>query len=236
MSTPEPRPLVEARAVAKSFSGVQALRHADFDLRPGEIHAIVGENGAGKSTFIKIVTGALTPDSGTLRIDGHDVAHNTPNLARSLGVRVIYQQPSLFPQLTVAENIPVLQNEDPGVWQRVLDTHHARYNPADDIEKELVQDIAFCLWRMRRVRGVEAAIWDIAMEDQAEQLEEKYSSPTERTRKAFAFKSEPQLQLVSRYEGRLRRAYERAIVNLAQYRSGRACSSAHESSADENDK
>ena len=126
------------------------------------------------------------------------------------------------------DNIPVLKNEDPAVWQRVVDTHHARYRPVDDIEKELVEDIAFCLWRMRRVRGVEAAIWDIAMEDQAEQLEEKYSTPTERTRKAFAFKSEPQLQLVSRYEGRLRRAYERAIANLAQYRSGRACSSGHE--------
>ena len=71
------------------------------------------------------------------------------------------------------DNIPVLKNEDPAVWQRVVDTLYARYRPVDDIEKELVEDIAFCLWRMRRVRGVEAAIWDIAMEDQAEQLEEK---------------------------------------------------------------
>jgi hypothetical protein len=65
-------------------------------------------------------------------------------------------------------------------------------------------------------------MWDIAMEDQAEKLEEKYSTPTELTRKAYAFKSEPQIQLVSRYEGRLRPAYERAIDNLNQYRSGRA--------------
>jgi hypothetical protein len=117
------------------------------------------------------------------------------------------------------ENSAVLQNEDPAVWQRVLDTLQCRYRPIDDIEKELVEDIAFCLWRMRRIRGVESATWDMAMEDQAAELEQKYSTPTELTRKAYAFKSEPQLQLVSRYEGRLRRAYERAIDNLAQYRS-----------------
>jgi hypothetical protein len=119
-----------------------------------------------------------------------------------------------------AENIPVLQNEDPGVWERVLATHHARYKPADDIEKELVEDIAFCLWRLRRVRGVESALWDITMEDQAKELESRYSTPTEPTRKAHAFRTEPGIQLVSRYEGRLRRAYERALSNFEHYRAG----------------
>jgi hypothetical protein len=125
-----------------------------------------------------------------------------------------------------AESIPVLQNEDPEVWQRVLATHQSRYNPVDDIEKELVEDIAFCLWRLRRVRGVESALWDITMEDQAEELGAKYSTPTERMRKAHAFRTEASIQLVSRYEGRLRRAYERALRNFEHYRAGRAVDNA----------
>jgi hypothetical protein len=120
-----------------------------------------------------------------------------------------------------SDNLVVLRNENPAVWQKVLDTLHARYRPADEIENELVEDIAFCLWRLRRLRGVESALWDITMEDQAEELEAKYSTPTELTRKAHAFRGEASLQLVSRYEGRLRRAYDRAVDNLAGYRSGR---------------
>jgi hypothetical protein len=119
-----------------------------------------------------------------------------------------------------SDNIVVLQNEDPEVWQRVVDALQRRYQPTDEIENELVEDIAFCLWRLRRVRGVESALWDITMEDQAEELEAKYSTPTELTRKAHAFRGEASLQLVARYEGRLRRAYDRAVDNLAKYRSG----------------
>jgi hypothetical protein len=135
-----------------------------------------------------------------------------------------------------SDNPVVLRNENPDVWQNVLDTFHARYRPTDGIEEELVEDIAFCLWRLRRVRGVESALWDITMEDQAEELEAKYSTPSELTRKAYAFKSEANLQLVSRYEGRLRRAYERAIHNLTQYRSGRAASAGMEDSNSQNEK
>jgi rhamnose transport system ATP-binding protein len=87
-------------------------------LRPGEVHALVGENGAGKSTLIKIITGAVTPDSGTLTVEGRVVAHNSPALAKSLGIAAVYQQPALFPDLTVAENI-ALALESAGVWRRV---------------------------------------------------------------------------------------------------------------------
>jgi rhamnose transport system ATP-binding protein len=76
-----------------------------FDLVPGEIHALVGENGAGKSTLIRIIAGAERPDSGTLTIGDRTVHALTPVVARALGVATIYQQPSLFPHLTVAENI-----------------------------------------------------------------------------------------------------------------------------------
>ncbi len=97
--------LLRTHTIAKSFSGVRALSGVNFDLRRGEVHALVGENGAGKSTLIKIITGAHAPDSGTLEIDGQDVTDNNPLKSKALGVAAIYQQPALFPELTVAENI-----------------------------------------------------------------------------------------------------------------------------------
>ena len=97
--------LLEATAITKSFAGVQALRGVSFSLRAGEVHALLGENGAGKSTLIKVITGAEKADSGTLTVDGSLVAHNSPAAARALGIAAVYQQPALFPDLTVAENI-----------------------------------------------------------------------------------------------------------------------------------
>lgn len=113
-----PSVLVEATSLKKSFAGVQALQSADLELTAGEVHAVIGENGAGKSTLIKVITGALMADSGTLRIAGEIVSHNSPALARKLGVAAIYQQPSLFPHLTVAENI-ALALESGGLWRKV---------------------------------------------------------------------------------------------------------------------
>lgn len=97
--------VLELRRIAKAYAGVRALRGVDFDLRPGEVHALLGENGAGKSTLIKVVTGAHAPDSGTITLVGQTVTGLTPDAARRLGVACIYQQPALFPELTVAENI-----------------------------------------------------------------------------------------------------------------------------------
>ncbi|MDO8544349.1 MAG: sugar ABC transporter ATP-binding protein [Opitutaceae bacterium] len=100
-----PAPLLELRQLAKSFGGARALRGVDFDLHAGEVHALLGENGAGKSTLIKIVTGAHQPDSGTITLEGKVVAGLSPAAAHRLGIACIYQQPALFPDLTVAENI-----------------------------------------------------------------------------------------------------------------------------------
>jgi rhamnose transport system ATP-binding protein len=98
-------PLLRVNSISKSFSGVQALKSVSFELLEGEVHALVGENGAGKSTLIKTITGAVTADSGTLEVRGKAVPRNDPATARSLGIAAIYQQPSLFPDLSVAENI-----------------------------------------------------------------------------------------------------------------------------------
>src|SRR5688572_22474136 len=98
-------PLLQLTAVSKSFGAVQALRGVSFELRAGEVHALLGENGAGKSTLIKIITGAHQPDGGTIEIKGSSVEKLSPSAAHKLGIACIYQQPALFPDLTVAENI-----------------------------------------------------------------------------------------------------------------------------------
>ena len=97
--------LLKAENINKSYAGVKALKSASFELWSGEVHALIGENGAGKSTFIKSVTGAIEPDSGNLEICGNKVTENSPTFSKSLGVAAIYQQPALFPELSVAENI-----------------------------------------------------------------------------------------------------------------------------------
>ena len=117
--------LLAAASITKSFAGVRALKGVSFDLRPGEVHALVGENGAGKSTLIKIITGAEVPDGGALVVHGQAVAAMDPGRARALGIAAIYQQPSLFPDLTVAENIAVAL-ETGGPWRRLDWTARAR--------------------------------------------------------------------------------------------------------------
>jgi rhamnose transport system ATP-binding protein len=110
--------LLETKSITKAFAGVQALKEVSFDLFEGEVHALIGENGAGKSTLIKIMTGAVKADSGMLFVCGRPVPHNDPAIARSLGIAAIYQQPSLFPHLTVSENI-ALAVEAGGSWRKV---------------------------------------------------------------------------------------------------------------------
>src|SRR5262249_55461312 len=110
--------LLRASNISKHFAGVQALQDVSFDLHSGEVHALVGENGAGKSTLIKIITGAHQPDAGTLEVAGRAIDKNDPVLSRELGIAAIHQQPALFPDLTVAENI-ALGLEPGGWWRRV---------------------------------------------------------------------------------------------------------------------
>jgi len=93
------------QGIEKRFGGVQALKGVDFDLDQGEVHALVGENGAGKSTLIKILSGAYTPDGGTLRLEGQEVHIANPRQAQALGIATIYQETSLYPDLSVLENL-----------------------------------------------------------------------------------------------------------------------------------
>ena len=97
--------LLSLRHVAKAFGAVQAIADGSIELYAGEAHGLVGENGAGKSTMVKILAGVHQPDSGTFLMDGRPAALHGPAAARDAGIAVIYQEPTLFPDLTVAENI-----------------------------------------------------------------------------------------------------------------------------------
>ena len=98
-------PVLEVRGVTKSFPGVRALKGVSLTIRPGEIHALVGENGAGKSTLMKILAGAYRPDGGQVLLDGKAVHFHTPHEARAAGIGIIYQELTVAPNLTVAENV-----------------------------------------------------------------------------------------------------------------------------------
>jgi rhamnose transport system ATP-binding protein len=97
--------ILVSRGLRKRYSGVQALRGVDFDVHEGEVHALVGENGAGKSTLIKIVSGAEAADAGTVDVGGRRLAPGDTNAALAAGIATVYQEPQLFGELTVAENI-----------------------------------------------------------------------------------------------------------------------------------
>lgn len=118
MKTMTDHALLRAVDITKTYAGVHALVGASFELRAGEAHALVGENGAGKSTLIKVITGAVQADGGRIELNGETITHHSPRLAKSLGIAAIYQQPALFPELTVAENITT-GLEQGGLWRRI---------------------------------------------------------------------------------------------------------------------
>lgn len=111
-------PLLRLTGIRKSFGAVHALQGVSMDVRHGEVHALLGENGAGKSTLIKVVTGAHTPDAGTIEWQGAAQTHLTPARARDLGIACIYQQPALFPDLSIAENL-ALRLDPPRPFRRI---------------------------------------------------------------------------------------------------------------------
>jgi rhamnose transport system ATP-binding protein len=111
-------PVLSLRAASKAFGVIRALDGVSIDLYPGEAHALVGENGAGKSTLVKILAGVFPPDVGELLVNGVEVVLGGPADARDAGIAVIYQEPTLFPDLTVLENIFV-GRQPLGSWHRI---------------------------------------------------------------------------------------------------------------------
>ncbi len=112
--------LVRIEDLHKSFPGVHALKGARFDLRPGEVHALMGENGAGKSTLMKVLAGIYTRDSGTVLLDGQPIDIHTPHQAQKLGIGIIHQELNLMNHLTAAQNV-FIGREPKGLMGLFLD-------------------------------------------------------------------------------------------------------------------
>ncbi|PWK68109.1 ATP-binding cassette domain-containing protein [Aminobacter sp. AP02] len=118
-------PLLTARGLVKRYGRVTALDQADFDLYPGEILAVIGDNGAGKSSLIKAISGAMTPDEGEIRLEGKVINFKAPMEARDAGIETVYQNLALSPALSIADNMFLGREiRKPGIlgnWFRMLD-------------------------------------------------------------------------------------------------------------------
>ena len=97
--------MLDAAGIAKAYGAVVALRDASLAVRPGEVHALMGANGAGKSTFVKILTGAVRPDRGQIKLRGRDRTASSPREARRLGLVSVYQEPAVLPDLDLRSNL-----------------------------------------------------------------------------------------------------------------------------------
>ncbi|MBK8050183.1 MAG: sugar ABC transporter ATP-binding protein [Anaerolineales bacterium] len=100
-------PLLQLKNISKQFPGVRALDNVSLDIYPGEVLALIGENGAGKSTLLRVLNGDYAPDQGEIVFRGHPVAFASPADSHHSGIRVIYQEPEIVPEVSVAENIYV---------------------------------------------------------------------------------------------------------------------------------
>jgi ribose transport system ATP-binding protein len=127
-------PLIRMEGIDKAFPGVQALKDAHFELRPGEVHALVGENGAGKSTLMKVLTGVYHKDAGSIEIQGREVDVPDPRAGRDLGISMIHQELLLAGHLTVAQNI-YLGREPRGRFGFMVDDKEQVRQAAELVER-----------------------------------------------------------------------------------------------------
>ena len=114
---------VRMTGISKHFGGVRALDNVDFEVRPGEVHALLGGNGAGKSTILKVLNGVHQPDAGTIQVNGRPLTVHTPEASRAAGIAMNYQEMSLIPTLTVAQN--VFLTREPGTGAGFIDDRQA---------------------------------------------------------------------------------------------------------------
>ena len=105
MTHPDMQPVIKARGLMKRYGTVVAMNGCDFDLYPGEILGVIGDNGAGKSTMIKALSGAVTPDHGTIELEGKEVHFRRPDDARAVGIETVYQNLAMSPALSIADNM-----------------------------------------------------------------------------------------------------------------------------------
>jgi ribose transport system ATP-binding protein len=135
--------LLTVSNLAKRYGAVVALRSANLTVEAGEIHALLGANGAGKSTMVKMLTGVIRPDSGTIALDGTAVRFSSPAAAQAAGIAAVFQDPSLLPDLTIAENLRLTRVDASGVhqWLRTMELDTIDFG-------EIVGDLPLPMLRM----------------------------------------------------------------------------------------
>ncbi|MEW2523051.1 ATP-binding cassette domain-containing protein [Actinacidiphila alni] len=143
----DPEVVLRATGLVKRYGNVVAIRESDFDIRAGEVLAVVGDNGAGKSSLIKALSGALVPDAGTIELDGRPVTFRTPHQAREAGIETVYQTLAMAPQMDIAANLflgrPLRRGGVPGLL-RMLDHGRMRRQAAEQLDAlgiATIQDI-----------------------------------------------------------------------------------------------
>ncbi len=150
--------LLSLRGIYKSFPGVKALQDVDFTLRKGEIHALMGENGAGKSTLIKVLTGVYTKDEGEIRLDGNDVVIRSPEDAQHAGISTVYQEITLCPNLSVAENMYIGRSDDVLQNWKKMNEGAGRMLESLDIPAKPTQQLGSCSIAVQQMVAIARAV------------------------------------------------------------------------------
>ena len=150
--------LLTMQGICKSFPGVRALHNVDFTLRKGEVHALMGENGAGKSTLIKVLTGVYTKDEGRISLDGKDVVIRNPQDAQNAGISTVYQEITLCPNLSVAENMFIGRGKDRMVHWKTMEARAGEILDSLGIPARPKQQLGSCSLAVQQMVAIARAV------------------------------------------------------------------------------
>ena len=150
--------ILTMRGINKEFPGVKALSQVDFTLRKGEIHALMGENGAGKSTLIKVLTGVYTKDEGSIRLDDKEAVIRSPQDAQHMGISTVYQEITLCPNLSVAENMYIGRSDDIYQNWKKMNEGADRMLKSLDIPAKATQQLGSCSIAVQQMVAIARAV------------------------------------------------------------------------------
>ncbi len=146
------------KGISKSFPGVKALDAVDFKLRRGDIHALMGENGAGKSTLIKVITGVYEKDAGLISLGGKQIHFKSPKEAQSMGIGTVYQEITLCPNLTVAENMFIGRGSAPFVHWKLMNEKASQLLDSLGIPADAAQELSSCSLAVQQMIAIARAV------------------------------------------------------------------------------
>lgn len=150
--------VLEMQGICKTFPGVKALHNVDFTLRKGEIHALMGENGAGKSTLVKVMTGVYEKDEGRILVDGKAVQFKSPQEAQKNGIGTVYQEITLCPNLTVAENLYIARGSYSFIQWRRMNENATKLLASLGIPARPTQELSSCSLAVQQMIAIARAI------------------------------------------------------------------------------